>query len=65
LAAAGSGRPHAQAPASESVEVRRRGVARRVQQPPIPLVETSPAEAIVHRAVRHCSFEEIGESGGE
>jgi hypothetical protein len=39
-----------------------------VQQPPLPLVERSPTEAVVHRAVAevcHCSLEEIGERGGE
>jgi hypothetical protein len=60
VATAGSGHPRAQTPASGRAEVGRRRVARRVEQPALPLVQGAPVEAIVGRAVvrsvaRHCS----------
>jgi hypothetical protein len=49
--------PRAQAPASGCTEVRRRRVARQLQQPLLPLVQRTPAEAVVRHAVavaHHC-----------
>jgi hypothetical protein len=72
VAAERSGRPRAQAPASGRAEVRRRRVARHVQQMALPLVQGTPTEAIVRCIIviaiaRHCSRfcgELIGEKVG-
>jgi hypothetical protein len=62
--------PRAQALASGRAEVRRRRVARRVEQAALPLVQGAPTEPIVHRAivgavVRYCSAGFAGEWIGE